>query len=587
MVVDVAGFTNPARRLPHLVAVQEGLYVVLEKAFAESGIPWDLCAIEDRGDGVMILIPADVSKTRLTDQFPDRVVAGLRRYNADHARSATFQLRIGLHFGEVYKNKNGVVSRAVNDAFRILDASAAKAALKKSAGMVAFIASDLFYREVILQDPAADPDSYQQIRVEVKDFSGDAWMCLRGIPTPRDLAAQPHTENALPVLADADLESLAGWLADVTVAHPATIVRRAANPNTPIPRSHNAWDMFLELNDINAGEDGLPPALVFLGLVAHQLDGQRGADVTEWANTQARRLRLESRFRERVTAESHVPENPRLHLLIAFEPHSLYENQYWLSYWRQDDPEAWPPNRARVGLVALADLERAVEQVVLAAERTWSDSLAAVMIEFLVPRSLIDLHIHEWEKDKRSTNPRPLRLDYPIVLRSLERMSSIHWHRMWHHRWRLLVADPSPQRVHFSQPSDHERPYQVDALLSNPQLVSSVLSAAPPTKPPAQPGVDEYTAALQCGLPALIWHQDGLPDELREVVDSLLDDEGLGALPERVHTELRGALAASQGSPNINILHGLVVLWDSPERRVELDLPGTSSGAAKESADEH
>lgn len=449
MVVDVAGFTT-GRRLWDMVEVQEGVYDLLREAFASSGIPWDSCDIEDRGDGPMILIPASVSKTRLTDQFADRVVAELRRYNAAHRAEASVQLRISLHFGEVVQNRNGVISKAVNTAFRIAEAAPAKAALKESASMVAIIASDLFYHEVIEQDPAANPSSYRKIRVDVKTFSADAWMCLRGTPSTKNHVAYSVPDEVRPVLHGVDLESLTAWLADVTVAHPATIVRRAAGPTTPIPHSDNALAIFEELNDINAGEDGLPPALVFLGLLAPQLDAQRQSDVMEWATTQARRLRLESKFLDRVAAQ--IPENPRLHLLVAFIPHGIHPDQYWLCYWRQDDPDTWPPDRVTTGLVEVAALEYAVEQVVLAAERTWRDSLAEVMIEFLLPRSLIDLRISDWAKDKGSTNPRPLRLDYPIVLRSLERMSSLHWHRVWHHRWRLLVADPSPARVHFGDP---------------------------------------------------------------------------------------------------------------------------------------
>jgi ethanolamine ammonia-lyase large subunit len=51
VVVDVAGFTDPARTMVHQRAVHEGLYDVLRGAFSEVGVGLDTCTVEDRGDG--------------------------------------------------------------------------------------------------------------------------------------------------------------------------------------------------------------------------------------------------------------------------------------------------------------------------------------------------------------------------------------------------------------------------------------------------------------------------------------------------------------------------------------------------------
>ncbi|MGH3625679.1 MAG: effector-associated domain 2-containing protein, partial [Sciscionella sp.] len=69
-------------------------------------------------------------------------------------------------------------SQAVNLAFRILDAQAAKVALAQSNGSLAVIASDSFYREVVLPDPAANPDAFRQIPVSIKQTDTVAWLLL-------------------------------------------------------------------------------------------------------------------------------------------------------------------------------------------------------------------------------------------------------------------------------------------------------------------------------------------------------------------------------------------------------------------------
>ena len=114
VVVDVAGFTNPKRKMVHQLAVQEGVYGVLRVAFAEAGVDLGSCTMEDRGDGAVILVPPGVAKIQLADQLPNRLIAGLRRYNAVHSAEAAVQLRVGLHAGEVHQNSYGAVGHAVN-----------------------------------------------------------------------------------------------------------------------------------------------------------------------------------------------------------------------------------------------------------------------------------------------------------------------------------------------------------------------------------------------------------------------------------------------------------------------------------------
>ncbi len=591
VLVDVAGFTGPARTLAHQAGVQKALYQVLQDAFAESGIPWSSCLVEDRGDGAMILIPPDVCKNLLVDQLPDRIVAGLRRYNSDKTKAVQVQLRIALHFGEVHENENGVVSQAVNFAFRILDASAAKSALEESVELVAFIASDPFYQEVISQDPAADPAYYTPIPVEVKNASTVAWLRLRGglatAPVRAvELAGPPRpADGALPVLSPELSDGLYDLLCEVTVQHMPTLVRRVAGPGAQLPRSANAWDVFVELSDVNAGPDGVPPVLIYLAMLAAQLTGDDRAALVELVRREAARLRLEPRLRARIGPAVPVPERPTLHLLIAFEPVGIEPSRCRLSYWRQDDPAQWgPPARTDLGEVAVTDLEQRVDQLILDVEEAWCDKSVNVVVEFLLPRSLLGLGVHEWRKDRQSGNPRPLCLDYTIVSRSLERMRTRYWHRVWHDRWRSLVADPSPQRVYFGVSADRERPYHVDSQLSDPQWVSMVLSVTPGPEQKSGLGTDEFAAAIQSGLPVLIWHPHVSPVVLREVVTGLLDGSYLTELPERVRAAQRTFLS-SPTSANLTHSLGLVVLWDDAERLVPIE-QSFSSTAAKDSADE-
>jgi tetratricopeptide (TPR) repeat protein len=189
VVVDIADFTNPVRTFTHQDEMHDSLYKMLLQAFIEADINLTAegCVVADRGDGALILLPPEVPKRLLADRLPGRLVAGLKRHNAIYSPAAAVQLRVGLHAGEVHVNERGAVSPAINFTCRIVDAEEAKVALRESNEVLALVASEQFYDEVIRHDPAADPDRYRKIAVEVKSTNSTAWLLLPGIT----LANQP------------------------------------------------------------------------------------------------------------------------------------------------------------------------------------------------------------------------------------------------------------------------------------------------------------------------------------------------------------------------------------------------------------
>ncbi|HEX6346860.1 effector-associated domain 2-containing protein [Umezawaea sp.] len=193
VLVDIAGFTDPLRTAEDQKTVHHALYEMLDGTFAESGLDLERCSVEDRGDGAMVLVPPEFPKILLADQWPTRLAAALRRHNAVHSESSTMRLRVVLHAGEIHLSSNGVVSQAVNLAFRLLDAQAAREALAESGGVLALIASERFYEEVVLADPAADPTSYRRIPVSVKGTETSAWLRL---PDRNGAAPRRETNRA-------------------------------------------------------------------------------------------------------------------------------------------------------------------------------------------------------------------------------------------------------------------------------------------------------------------------------------------------------------------------------------------------------
>ncbi|WP_410609581.1 effector-associated domain 2-containing protein [Amycolatopsis sp. lyj-109] len=202
MAVDIAGYNHPSRTVAHLRVVHEGLWTVLRTTFAETGVPWAACYVENTGDGAMILLPPEIAKADLVAQLPERMLAELRRYNEVHAEGARIKLRLALNAGEVHQGSHGSVSPAISFTFRLLDALAAKAAQKLTGADLALIASDTFFHDVVKHDPAADPGSYRRMPVEVKPGEKAAWARLRLLGVRQETVAPepprvPRTQGDL------------------------------------------------------------------------------------------------------------------------------------------------------------------------------------------------------------------------------------------------------------------------------------------------------------------------------------------------------------------------------------------------------
>jgi hypothetical protein len=178
LVVDVEHFGAHDRTNPQRIEVRDGLYRALEDALARVGITFTDCHREVVGDGVLVLIPADVAKSLLVERLPRTLAAALRDHNDTHDDGARIRLRMAIHAGEVHYDNYGVVGVAVNFAHRLINSPALKEALAASSGTLALVASDWFFTEVVRHSPGSDPAGYRRIRVTEKETDTIAWLHL-------------------------------------------------------------------------------------------------------------------------------------------------------------------------------------------------------------------------------------------------------------------------------------------------------------------------------------------------------------------------------------------------------------------------
>ena len=192
VVLDVEKFGDPRRTNPHQLAVREGLYQAVGDAFRQAELPWTPDAREDRGDGILILVPPEFAKSLFVEKLPSALVETLTKHNREHPDEAGIRLRMSLHAGEVPYDPRGVYGRAVIWAFRLVDAKLLKAALADSSGVLGIIASSWFFEEVVQHAADGIPSTYRRVLVRAKESTQPGWICLPDDSTPVAEVTSPY-----------------------------------------------------------------------------------------------------------------------------------------------------------------------------------------------------------------------------------------------------------------------------------------------------------------------------------------------------------------------------------------------------------
>ena len=109
---------------------------------------------------------------------PVHLEAALAEHNAACDQEARIRLRAVMHAGEVRLDDHGATGTAVNLAFRLLESGALRSALAGSPGVLALMASEWFFEEVIRHNPASRPGAFRPVAASVKETEATAWVYL-------------------------------------------------------------------------------------------------------------------------------------------------------------------------------------------------------------------------------------------------------------------------------------------------------------------------------------------------------------------------------------------------------------------------
>jgi len=185
LAVDIASFTRADRDSEIRLYLRRSLYQILHDAFTGSGLPWTECHHEDRGDGVLVIMPPHIPGYALIDPLPERLRGLIRRHNRVSRDPAQMQLRAAASIGPVDRDDHGLVGDDLNLLFRMLDARPLRQALTDTGAELALAVSPYVHDSLVTRHPTlVDPAQFRPLQARVKRTRIHAWIYVPGQQPP-------------------------------------------------------------------------------------------------------------------------------------------------------------------------------------------------------------------------------------------------------------------------------------------------------------------------------------------------------------------------------------------------------------------
>ncbi|MEO3807051.1 hypothetical protein [Nonomuraea sp. B1E8] len=178
MAVDAEGYGR-GDDLRH-DSIQLGLAQIMDRGAREVGLRRETWTHQEAGDGEVIVFPEGEPELRVIDDLVRRLRKALHDHNRERRDDARLRIRISIGHGVVKRGAMGFVGQVVVTTCRLLDATAARTALKVNprADLV-LILTDRLYEDVVRQlHTSYRPESFTRLEVPTKERTEIAWMWI-------------------------------------------------------------------------------------------------------------------------------------------------------------------------------------------------------------------------------------------------------------------------------------------------------------------------------------------------------------------------------------------------------------------------
>jgi hypothetical protein len=192
IVVDIAGSGRWHNQT--LLCARDVLTTAVHAGLNAAGVT--RAFVEHCGDGMILLIPARVSKIDLLDPVIPTIADHIHAHNT--TASQRIQLRVAVHAGEVHRDPHGWVGADLITTCRLVNGEPLYQELRHPAQPdVAVVVSDLIYQAVVRHHyRGIDPAEYTPTHIQVKETDTLAWLHTphhnRAEPIPSPVATGRH-----------------------------------------------------------------------------------------------------------------------------------------------------------------------------------------------------------------------------------------------------------------------------------------------------------------------------------------------------------------------------------------------------------
>jgi hypothetical protein len=282
---------------------------------------------------------------------------------------------------------------------------------------------------------------------------------------------------------------------------------------------------------------------------------------------------------------------------VQLAPDGVDREKHLLTILKYDESESDATSVLRLDTpLPLGEVRQHVRKVLPDVIQKLSNGAEELMVAFTLPRNLLHkANVDEWDLGKEWA---PLGKQFLVALRSLDRPPEANG--SWQKRWKSLHARTQENDHSALNWVDCRSTGKIDQLFADFQMRESMTVLAISHQPDSNTGEDALEAALQAGIPAVIWprvscHEHGTAhcddtdtcnppssdtrtsmanepalcagDRFQATISDRIAQSDLSELPLVVKRLRIEARTTDLGGDN-HCGHSLTLLWDDPTRKL-------------------
>lgn len=332
-----------------------------------------------------------------------------------------------------------------------------------------------------------------------------------------------------------------------------------------------------DLRDMAQGVRPAPPLLTFVAGLSQRIPGPRGQQLAHWVRDRA------GHCDPAVDPVPLLTRRPRSAGRAAAWTYAIFQitpaaasRYYLLDVFRQRDGTPREAIAQYQEGMRLSALEQLVVDQITRMRRERTIGSPELFVEFVLPRELLSRPLDDLRIATPSGAQVRLGVVHPVAVRSLERQNAPEW-RDWGHNWAqkwdrmtsaAALSGEGVVGVIHSRSLDKAVHEALFATLYADNGPVALILGFPPKVPRRRDPDAEFDAALDAGMPALVWAH--APGDGKRVIDgtlSRLPGESPSGLPEVVLRARRGERPPDSSGTALTAsgLH-LGLLWDPFDR---------------------